>query len=71
MKFLCPRKVSQETVLYDEKGVEEKYGFGPKLVPDYKGLRGDPSDNIPGVLGVGDKTATAPHCGFWFDRGNV
>jgi DNA polymerase I len=52
------KKGLTETVLYDEKGVEEKYGFGPTLVPDYKGLRGDPSDNIPGVLGVGDKTAS-------------
>ncbi len=58
VQVFMPKKGLSETVLYDEKGVEEKYGFGPKLVPDYKGLRGDPSDNIPGVLGVGDKTAT-------------
>ncbi len=47
-----------DTILYDEKGVVERYGFTPKLIPDYKGLRGDPSDNIPGVAGVGEKTAT-------------
>ena len=41
-------------VSYDERGVEEKFGFGPETIPDYKGLRGDPSDNIPGVRGIGD-----------------
>ncbi|TSC89772.1 MAG: DNA polymerase I [Parcubacteria group bacterium Gr01-1014_3] len=47
-----------ETVLYDEPGVEAKYdGLGPKRLPDYKGLIGDTSDNIPGVKGVGPKTA--------------
>ncbi len=47
-----------ETVLYDEPGVEAKYdGLGPKRLPDYKGLVGDTSDNIPGVKGVGPKTA--------------
>ena len=40
-----------------EKEVVEKYGFSPEQLIDYKGLRGDPSDNIPGVYGVGDKTA--------------
>lgn len=47
-----------DTVLYDEKGVVERFGFGPKLLPDYKGLRGDPSDNIIGVAGIGEKTAS-------------
>jgi DNA polymerase-1 len=47
-----------DTVIYDEAGVKHRFGFGPKLVPDYKGLRGDPSDNIPGVPGIGEKTAT-------------
>ena len=45
---------------FDEYGREEviaKYGFGPELVPDLKGLMGDVSDNIPGVPGVGEKTA--------------
>jgi DNA polymerase-1 len=36
----------------------ERFGFGPKMIPDYKGLRGDPSDNIPGVKGIGEKTAS-------------
>jgi len=52
------RKGIKDTVLYDEKAVIERYGFGPKSVPDYKGLRGDPSDNIPGIVGIGEKTAT-------------
>ncbi len=40
-----------------KKEVEARLGFSSTLVPDYKGLRGDPSDNIPGVHGVGEKTA--------------
>ncbi|MEK7559942.1 MAG: DNA polymerase [Patescibacteria group bacterium] len=47
-----------DTVTYDEKKVLERYGFVPKLLPDFKGLRGDPSDNIVGVRGIGEKTAT-------------
>ena len=52
------RKGIDDTLVYDEKKVEERYGFGPKAIPDYKGLRGDPSDNIVGVAGIGEKTAT-------------
>ena len=52
------RKGISDTVLYDEAGVEARYGFGPGRVVDYKALRGDPSDNIPGVKGIGEKTAT-------------
>ncbi|MDO8566714.1 MAG: DNA polymerase [bacterium] len=47
-----------DTILYDEKAVIARFGFGPKLIPDWKGLRGDPSDNIKGVKGIGEKTAT-------------
>jgi DNA polymerase-1 len=47
-----------DTILYDEPAVRERFGFGPTLIPDYKGLRGDPSDNIPGIVGIGDKGAT-------------
>lgn len=46
-----------DTILYTPELVKEKYGFGPEHVADYKGLAGDPSDNIPGVPGVGKKTA--------------
>ena len=52
------RRGLKDTVLYDEEGVKEKYGFGPEYLPDFKGLMGDSSDNIPGIKGVGEKTAT-------------
>lgn len=52
------KKGIKDTIIYDEKGVKERFGFGPKLLPDYKGLRGDPSDNIIGIKGIGEKTAT-------------
>ncbi len=48
-----------DTILYDEKKVLERFGFQPKLLVDYKGLRGDPSDNITGVRGIGEKTAAS------------
>lgn len=48
----------KETTIYNEAAVVERFGFPPKLVPDYKGLRGDPSDNIPGIVGIGDKLAS-------------
>lgn len=51
------RQQFSEAKLYDEKAVKEKYGVDPPLLIDYKGLVGDKSDNIPGVAGVGDKTA--------------
>lgn len=52
------KKGIHDTVLYDEEKVVERFGFGPKLLPDFKGLRGDPSDNIIGIEGIGEKTAT-------------
>jgi DNA polymerase-1 len=52
------RKGINDTILYDDERVRERYGFGPESVVDYKALRGDPSDNIPGVKGIGEKTAT-------------
>jgi DNA polymerase-1 len=52
------KKGIKDTILYNEKAVFEKMGFDPKLIPDYKGLRGDPSDNIIGIAGIGEKTAT-------------
>lgn len=48
-----------EAVVYDEQRVRERFGFDPQQLPDYKSLRGDPSDNIPGVPGIGEKTASA------------
>src|SRR5437588_10694495 len=46
-----------DTRVYDREGVVERYGIPPELVPDFIGLKGDTSDNIPGVPGIGDKTA--------------
>ena len=46
-----------DTRVYDREGVIERYGIPPELVPDFIGLKGDTSDNIPGVPGIGDKTA--------------
>lgn len=51
------KKGVSETMEYDEAAVKERYGLTPKQLIDYKALRGDPSDNIPGVSGIGEKTA--------------
>ncbi|HLD18247.1 MAG TPA: DNA polymerase I [Patescibacteria group bacterium] len=58
VRVLFFQKGLSETKLYDEAAVEERFGFGPERLVDYKALRGDPSDNVPGVPGVGEKTAT-------------
>src|SRR3954451_4522147 len=47
-----------ETKVYDREAVIERYGIPPDLIPDFYGLKGDTSDNIPGVPGIGDKTAS-------------
>jgi DNA polymerase-1 len=47
-----------DTKLYDRDAVIERYGIAPELIPDFYGLKGDTSDNIPGVPGIGDKTAS-------------
>jgi len=52
------KKGITDTILYDEDKVVERFGFKPALIPDYKGLRGDASDNIKGIKGIGEKTAT-------------
>jgi DNA polymerase-1 len=52
------KKGINDTILYDEEAVRTRFGFGPELLPDYKGLRGDPSDNIIGIAGIGEKTGT-------------
>jgi len=57
-KVYALRKGVKDVVLYDEKQVKEKFqGLEPKQLLDFKALRGDPSDNIPGVTGIGEKTA--------------
>lgn len=58
VKVLAPITGITNMLLYDEQKVEEKYGIKPKQMVDYKALVGDPSDNYPGVTGVGPKTAT-------------
>ncbi|OHA93128.1 MAG: hypothetical protein A2W51_02690 [Candidatus Zambryskibacteria bacterium RIFCSPHIGHO2_02_39_10] len=52
------KKGIKDTIIYNENGVKERFGFGPELLADFKGLRGDPSDNIIGIKGIGEKTAT-------------
>ena len=47
-----------DLVLFDSDRVHERYGFGPEFMTDFKGIRGDVSDNIPGVPGVGEGTAS-------------
>jgi DNA polymerase I len=46
-----------ETKLYDRQAVIDRYGIPPELIPDFYGLKGDTSDNIPGIPGIGEKTA--------------
>jgi len=58
VKVYTLKKGIKDTILYDEKAVRERFGFEPELLPDYKGLRGDPSDNIIGIEGIGEKSAT-------------
>jgi DNA polymerase-1 len=58
VKVYTLKKGINDTIMYDEKAVKDRFGFDPILIQDYKGLRGDPSDNIIGIPGIGDKTAT-------------
>lgn len=55
---MTTRKGVTDVVMYTPEAVRDRYGFGPELVPDYKALVGDTSDNIKGVPGIGEKTAT-------------
>jgi DNA polymerase-1 len=58
VQVLTSRRGITDTILYDEAKVSDKYGgLKPKQVPDFKALRGDTTDNIPGVAGIGDKSA--------------
>jgi len=52
------KKGINNTILYNEEKMIERFGFEPKFLPDYKGLRGDLSDNIIGIKGIGEKIAT-------------
>ncbi|NCB41741.1 MAG: DNA polymerase I [Clostridia bacterium] len=54
---IITKKGISEFAMYDEDAIQLEYGFSHEQFIDYKGLRGDPSDNIPGIPGVGEKTA--------------
>ncbi len=56
-RIMAPGRGITDTKIYDAQGVVDRYGIPPELVPDFIGLKGDTSDNIPGVPGIGDKTA--------------
>ncbi len=57
VKIMTTSRGITDTRVYDRDGVIDRYGIPPELVPDFIGLKGDTSDNIPGVPGIGDKTA--------------
>ena len=57
VKIMTTSRGITDTRVYDRDGVVERYGIPPELIPDFIGLKGDTSDNIPGVPGIGDKTA--------------
>ena len=56
-KLMTTRQGFQNTVIYDEEMIRQRYGLRPDQMVDYKALKGDTTDNIPGVPGVGEKTA--------------
>src|SRR3954464_14343664 len=58
VKVMATARGITDTKLYDHEAVRERYGIPPELIPDFYGLKGDTSDNIPGVPGIGDKTAS-------------
>ena len=57
VKVMATARGITETKIYDRQAVIDRYGIPPELIPDFYGLKGDTSDNIPGVPGIGDKTA--------------
>jgi DNA polymerase I len=58
VKVMATSRGITETKVYDHEAVVDRYGIAPELIPDFYGLKGDSSDNIPGVPGIGDKTAS-------------
>lgn len=59
IRIYTMKKGLNDTIIYSEKEVKERYGLNVSQMIDYKALRGDPSDNIPGVRGIGEITATS------------
>jgi DNA polymerase-1 len=58
IKVMATARGITDTKLYDHQAVIDRYGIPPESIPDFYGLKGDTSDNIPGVPGIGDKTAS-------------
>src|SRR4051812_33887889 len=58
VKVMATSRGITETKVYDREAVIDRYGIPPELIPDFTGLKGDTSDNIPGVPGIGEKTAS-------------
>jgi len=58
IKVMATARGITDTKLYDHQAVIDRYGIAPESIPDFYGLKGDTSDNIPGVPGIGDKTAS-------------
>jgi DNA polymerase-1 len=58
IKVMATARGITDTKIYDRQAVVDRYGIPPQLIPDFYGLKGDTSDNIPGVPGIGDKTAS-------------
>lgn len=58
VSVMTTRRGVSDVVIYNPEAVRERYGFGPEYITDYKALVGDTSDNIPGVPGIGEKSAT-------------
>ncbi len=58
VRVMTTKQGVSEVVYYDTEAVNARYGFGPEFIADYKALVGDTSDNIPGVPGIGDKSAS-------------
>ncbi len=59
VKVFTSGRMWNDTATYDETAVKERYGLDPIQLIDYKALKGDTSDNVPGVKGIGEKTATS------------
>lgn len=57
IKVYTLKKGVKDAIFYDEGAVKKRYGLRPEQLVDFRGLKGDPSDNIPGVSGIGEKTA--------------
>ena len=57
VKVMATGRGITDTKIYDREAVVDRYGIAPESIPDFYGLKGDTSDNIPGVPGIGDKTA--------------